>query len=84
MMQQDISTATSAYSAFLFIEGSTYSLAGGFVVNPGTYDYEVWETPYNGVLNTASASGVLDIGLMTVLGDYCYSPEADTDYVYWD
>ena len=84
-MMSDNLSSTSAYSAFMFIEGSTYSTAGGFIANPGTYDYEIWQTAYNGVLNTASASGVLEIGLMTVLGgDFCYTPEVDQTYIYYD
>ena len=84
MMSNNLSNVSS-YTAFLFVEGGTNSIAGGFTVNPGTYDYQILQTPYNGNLNPASASGVLEIGLMTVLGgDFCYSPEVNQDFVYYD
>jgi hypothetical protein len=84
MMSDNLSNINS-YQAFLFVEGGTNSVAGGFTVNPGTYDYQLLQTPYNGNLNPASASGVLEIGLMTVLGgDFCYSPEVNQDFVYYD
>jgi hypothetical protein len=84
MMSDNLSNV-SLYTAFLFVEGGTNSIAGGFTINPGTYDYQLLQTPYNGNLNPASASGVLEIGLMTVLGgDFCYSPEVNQDFVYYD
>ena len=84
-MMSDNLSSVSSYKSFLFIEGGTNSTAGGFTVNPGTYDYQIFETPYNGELNPASASGVLEIGLMTVLGgDFCYTPEVDQEFIYYD
>lgn len=84
-MMSDNLSSVSNYKSFLFVEGGTNSVAGGFTLNPGTYDYQVYETAYNGNLNPASASNVLEIGLMTVLGgDFCYSPEVDQDYIYYD
>lgn len=84
MMADDISTNSSAYKAFLFQEGSTQSMSGGFILNPGTYDYNLYETGTQS-LDPLLATSILEIGLMTLLGDdFCYSPDINEDYVYYD
>lgn len=82
MGQEDISTDPS-FQTFTFSEGSTYSTVGGFTLNPGTYDYSVYETQYRD-LNTASASGILKTGLMNVFGNEYAFFDYDEDYVYYD
>ena len=82
MMANNLSN-TSAYQSFIFVEGSTQSMNGGFILNPGTYDYEIYEMAYQN-LNIGSASGVLEVGLMTVNGEgLCYSDPIDDDYLYY-
>ena len=62
--------------------------AGYINLEPGTYDYVVYETEYQYNLNVASASQVVEIGLMTISGTVSeYSPiytesDDDTEYVY--
>jgi hypothetical protein len=73
------------FNAFTFSEGSTASFDGGFILEPGTYDYSVWETEYQS-LDIASASNIVEVGLMQVLGTWSvYSTvyiNNDNDYVY--
>lgn len=62
--------------------------AGGFDLIPGTYDYQVWETQYQGNIDVASASNIVEIGLMEVVGtSSTYDPvynetDDDIEYVY--
>lgn len=84
MMADDISTNSLVYKTFLFQEGSTQSMAGGFIANPGTYDYNLYQTGTQS-LNPLLATSILEIGLMTVVGnDMCYTPDINEDYVYYD
>lgn len=79
----DVSTDAS-FQAFTFSEGSTYSTAGGFILNPGSYDYTIYETQYVNDLNIASASSILNTGLMNVLSNEYTFADYDEDYVYYD
>lgn len=62
--------------------------AGYINLEAGTYDYVVYETEYQYNLNVASASNVVEIGLVTVNGtvstfDETYTDtDDDTEYVY--
>jgi len=79
----DVSTNAS-FQAFTFSEGSTYSTSGGFILNPGSYDYTIYETQYINDLNIASASSILNTGLMNVLSNEYTFADYDEDYVYYD
>jgi hypothetical protein len=87
MISENLSS-WSFYQSFTFSNGSTYSFLGGFDLIPGTYDYVIYETQYND-LNIASASSILEVGLMTVEGSptsscYVWLDESSTDYVYYE
>jgi hypothetical protein len=76
------------YQSFTFSNGSTYSLLGGFDLIPGTYDYVIYQSQYND-LNVASASGILETGLMTITKSptsscYVWQVQPETDYVYYE
>lgn len=89
MTADDYSTATSRYNVFTFSESLSISATGGgFSLNAGTYDYQVWETEYQYNLLVGSASDVVEIGLMQVVGTQAtFTPtyddtDDDTEYVY--
>ena len=91
MTADDFSGNTSRFNAFTFSEGTASgATAGGFSLIPGTYDYQVWETQYRYNTTVASASNVVEIGLMQVVGTQAaYNPvytdtDDDTEYVYYD
>jgi len=86
MMAADNSSYQSVYHSFTFSERGTYSTTatqsvnGYFTVNPGTYDYRIYETSYVGNTSSASASGILEIGLMTVVEECGLTTSCDDDY----
>ena len=89
MTTDDFSGNTYRFNCFTFSEGLAISAtAGGFTLIPGTYDYQVWETEYQYNLEVGSASNVVEIGLMEVVGTQStYEPiytdtDDDTEYVY--
>jgi hypothetical protein len=75
------------YQKFLFVEGGTNSLAGGFDLIEGTYDYEIWET-FTQSLTPSTQSTPLAVGLMTVGGGtgscYIWKDEPEVDFVYYE
>ena len=76
------------FQSFTFSEGSGVSASGGFDLIPGTYDYEVWESQFP-VIDLASASNVLEIGLMTIKpsatgSNFIWKASQKTDYVYYE
>jgi hypothetical protein len=83
MIADNVSSNPTVYQTFMFVEGGTNSYAGGFTVNPGTYDYNIYESSYND-LSIASASNILEIGLMTVNELTCFEDDYSDDYVYYD
>ncbi len=70
--QLDYSFAPYYWNAFTFSISNTQSgLTSGIINAPnGMYDYKVYEmpTPYN--LNIASASGIVDNGILTIIGTF--------------
>lgn len=89
MTADDYSTNTSRFNVFTFSEGNSISAtAGGFSLIAGTYDYQVWETQYQYNIDVASASNIVEIGLMEVVGTgSAYTPiyndtDDDTEFVY--
>ncbi len=89
MTTNDFSGNTARFNCFTFSEGTASgATAGGFELIPGTYDYQVWETQYQGNTAVGSASNVVEIGLMQVVGTaVAYNPiyddtDDDTEYVY--
>lgn len=85
----DVSNNTERFNQFTFSSSLAISAtAGGFDLIPGTYDYQVWETQYQYNLNIASASNIVEIGLMEVVGTgSTYAPiytdgDDDNEYVY--
>ena len=42
MIADNVSSNPTVYQTFMFVEGGTNSYAGGFTVNPGTYDYNIY------------------------------------------
>jgi len=92
MLADDVSNNPTVYSTFTFSEGSSATMSGGFTLNPGTYDYNVYQTGFSQSFNIASASGILEIGLMTVNAitgmtgsfDYPSYPDYNDTYIYYD
>lgn len=85
----DYSGNTLRFNCFTFSEGTASgATAGGFSLIPGTYDYQVWETEYQYNILVGSASNIVEIGLMQVVGTAApYNPiyddtDEDTEYVY--
>ena len=80
------SSPYSHYQTFTFSEGGTNSYAGEFVLIPGTYDFEMWETATFS-LNPSTQSLPLQIGLMTVgpgTGScYIWKEVVENDWVYY-
>ena len=87
VLADDFSGNTARFNSFTFSEGSTATASGGFTLDAGTYDYQVWETQYQS-FDTASASNIVEIGLMTIVGTVSnYTPEYDDtddneEYIY--
>jgi len=89
MTTDDYSGNTSRFNCFTFSSSlGVGATAGGFDLIPGTYDYQVWETQYQYNTTVGSASNVVEIGLMEVVGtSSAYTPiyddtDDDTEYVY--
>jgi len=80
------SSISDRYDSFTFSEGVTATFSGGFNLDPGQYDYKVWETPNSSTIDTSTAS-VVEIGLMEVIGtasiynEYT-STDDDREYTY--
>ena len=45
MMSNNTSTTTQ-FQSFTFSEGSSATQSGGFTLNPGSYDYEIYQSIY--------------------------------------
>jgi hypothetical protein len=90
MTNDDNSGNTLRFNVFTFSCNPVSATAGGFNLIPGTYDYQVWETEYQYNLDVASASNIVEIGLMEVVGtSSAYSPiyndsDDDTEFVYYN
>jgi hypothetical protein len=89
MTTDDYSGNIYRFNCFTFSEGLAISAtAGGFDLDGGTYDYQVWETEYQYSLDVASASNIVEIGLMQIVGtlssdDVTYTEDdGDTEYVF--
>jgi len=82
----DFSFNTERFNSFTFSEGGPDPLNGGFTLDPGSYDYFVWETEYSDNLSVASASNVVERGLFEVIGTVPSSIyteiDGSTQYVY--
>lgn len=78
----------SHYQSFTFSEGVVATFSGGFITIPGTYDYQIYQMSSTQSLNIASASAILEVGLVTVLGGtgscYIWKEESYDDYVYYE
>jgi hypothetical protein len=76
---------SSAYSWFTFSEGSGLSASGGFTLDEGTYNVEIWSgSPGN--LNIGGGN-LLSRDLLEVRGTgstFIWKPESTTDYVYYN
>jgi hypothetical protein len=88
LMMSENNSAFNHFQSFTFSEGSTASMTGGFTLIPGTYDYIVRQTSFP-VLNIASASSILETGLMTILPSptascYIWKETQVDDYVYYE
>lgn len=67
------------FNVFTFSVMAGSATAGYIDLEAGTYDYVVYETEYQYNLNVASASKVVEIGLVTVNGTVSTYDETYTD-----
>lgn len=71
-------STSAAYDWFTFSEGSGLTAAGGFTLDEGTYNVEIWSTN----------NSLLERSLMQVIGTgstfIWQNPTASTDYVYYN
>lgn len=78
-------SSTSAYSWFTFTEGAGASASGGFTLDEGTYNVELW-TGSPAALNIATNS-LIGRTIMQIGGSgstYIWKPETTLDFVYYD
>lgn len=82
----DFSGNTPRYNSFTFSSDGIDPLDGGFTLDPGRYDYYVWETEYQYNLNVGSASNIVERGILNIVGtsssDTYTGTDGDTEYVY--
>jgi hypothetical protein len=85
----DFSDNTERFNRFTFSSSlGVGATAGGFDLDGGTYDYQIWETQYANNLIVGSATGIVEIGLMQVVGTLSSTDQTwtandgDTEYVF--
>jgi hypothetical protein len=89
LMISENNSTVGHFQSFTFSSGGTQSLLGGFSVIPGTYDYEVYQTPVNSLTIGSASLPPLEIGLMTVkqsptASNFIWKEEVVNNWVYYN